>query len=64
MPALRDFTVKPESMDCVTMVVCSHQSFGTVTYYFTVEEYQHHFYYVTSGEWVNGFTITLIPCKE
>lgn len=53
------YETKPDNLDCVTLVTCTHPIFGLKQLWFRVEDYQDHFIRITAPYWINGYTIII-----
>lgn len=58
------FKLKPENMDCVTMVVVSHPVHGTSTFYLPVDEWQDNIRALLIPYWINNFVVTMFPAQS
>jgi hypothetical protein len=60
---LKQFMVRPDHLDCVTVVDCLHVYHGNVTLYFTLEQFQDNFMGAIRSMWANEYTFIVRPAK-
>ena len=60
-PSLEKFKTPPVVLSGYTIVTCIHPTFGTVTFYFGIEEFQDNIKVLLSPCWVNGITVLIQP---
>ena len=58
------FTKQPDSMDDVSVVVCSHAHHGIYQFYLSAEDFQPSLMGIIRKAWVNGFTVVIYPASN
>jgi hypothetical protein len=56
------FTTQPEHLEDCTKIVCIHPHHTTREFYLTGDQWRKYLYPLLTPYWVNGYTITMIPC--